>query len=438
MLYYGSKLSENISIREPEGYLYCLNVPIARTGKQPYSKKELGLQGEGIVQVIRTPEEVFSEDTISSFEGMPVCDDHPFQDVDTGNISAYGKGHVQNVRQGQGTESDLLLGDLVITHKDLIDAVLHGKREISCGYNCSYLIDDDGNVYQRAIRGNHVAVVDNGRAGSRVAIRDAAPEKIERRQSTMSNPKKPSIMARMIQRFVKDSDPDEGAQVIDELMENGEAGDQLPAPAAPAPAPQADGTPVPAAPAAPAAPAPVPQNDEGAPDVAAALKQLTDVLMEIKAAVCKPAPDPLDSLEKELSTTANESSVTVPADQLHDDGEKAETGDEDPTEEKPTEDCSSTNAQDTNAALLTVLKGMRGAVAALPEAQRQKVSDSMEAAIRKASGLTPEEKTAGAKKLAKIAAGKNPTRDSAPAHETDDSDYGRTLMRKHNPHYREN
>lgn len=433
MLYYGSKLSENISLREPEGYLYCLNVPIARTGKQPYLRKELDLPGEGIVQVIRTPEEVFSKDTISSFEGLPVCDEHPFQDVDTGNISAYGKGHVQNVHRGAPPDDDLLLADLVITHQDLIDAVLHGKREVSCGYKCGYFQDDAGNIYQSAIRGNHVAVVDNGRAGSRVAIRDAAPEKNERRQTTMPNSqKKPSVMARMIQKFVKDSDPEEGAQVLDDLMEN------VPAPAAPAadPAPQADNSPAPVVPAAPAAVPAEAQHDDGEETVAAALKQMTAVLMEIKAAVCKPAADPLDSLENDLSPGSSEASVTVPAEQLHDDGEKAETSDEEPEEEKPAEDCAPASAKDTNAALLTVLKDMRGAVAGLPEAQRKKVSDSMEAAIRKAAGLTPEAKADGAKKLARIAAGKKPTHDAAPVQEADDGDYGRNLMRTHNPHYR--
>ena len=34
MQYYGTRLSENLSRREPEGYLLCLNVPVARTGIQ--------------------------------------------------------------------------------------------------------------------------------------------------------------------------------------------------------------------------------------------------------------------------------------------------------------------------------------------------------------------------------------------------------------------
>ena len=47
MHYYGTRLSENISRREPEGYLLCLNVPVARTGTQEYLPEELGMPSIG-------------------------------------------------------------------------------------------------------------------------------------------------------------------------------------------------------------------------------------------------------------------------------------------------------------------------------------------------------------------------------------------------------
>ena len=62
MHYYGTRLSENISRREPEGYLLCLNVPVARTGTQDYLPEELGLSPgpPGLVSVLRPEAEVFS------------------------------------------------------------------------------------------------------------------------------------------------------------------------------------------------------------------------------------------------------------------------------------------------------------------------------------------------------------------------------------------
>ena len=176
MNYYGTRLSENISRREPEGYLLCLNVPVARTGTQEYLKDELGLPGGGEpVSVYRPEEEVFSPETMASFEGMPVTNDHPPEGVDVSNIRALQKGHAHNVRRGSGAESDLLLADLIITDPALITAILEdGKREISCGYTYE-LCEENGQYIQRKIRGNHVAVVDAGRAGSRVSIRDRRP-----------------------------------------------------------------------------------------------------------------------------------------------------------------------------------------------------------------------------------------------------------------------
>ena len=195
MQYYGTRLSENISRREPEGYLLCLNVPVARTGVQEYLPEELGLplssfflpSGSGAeggiegdrkalhtVPVLRPEAEVFSPETVASFEGMPVTDGHPPDGVTVDNIRALQKGHAHNVRRGSGDESDLLLADLIITDEGLIEAILGGKREISCGYTYE-LCEENGRYIQRRIRGNHVAVVDAGRAGHRVCIRDEQP-----------------------------------------------------------------------------------------------------------------------------------------------------------------------------------------------------------------------------------------------------------------------
>ena len=189
MQYYGTRLSENISKREPEGYLLCLNVPVARTGMQEYLPEELGLISNsefgtqnselppagGLISVFRPEDEVFSPETMASFEGMPVTNDHPPEGVDISIIRALQKGHAHNVRRGSGEESDLLLADLIITDPDLIKAILEdGKREISCGYTYA-LCEENGRYIQRQIRGNHVAVVDAGRAGHRVSIKDQQP-----------------------------------------------------------------------------------------------------------------------------------------------------------------------------------------------------------------------------------------------------------------------
>ena len=73
-------------------------------------------------------------ETVASFEGMPVTNDHPPDGVDIENIRRLQRGHAHNIRRGTGTESDLLLADLIITDPGLIRLILdEGKREISCG-----------------------------------------------------------------------------------------------------------------------------------------------------------------------------------------------------------------------------------------------------------------------------------------------------------------
>ena len=238
MHYYGTRLSENISRREPEGYLLCLNVPVARTGVQEYLPEELGMTGggsgpPGLIPVQRPEEEVFAPETMASFEAMPVTNDHPPDGVDISNIRALQKGHVHNVRRGSGAESDLLLADLIITDPVLIELILGGKREISCGYTYE-LHEENGKYIQRKIRGNHVAVVDAGRAGARVSIRDREPAKAnglqiasvperggrknntepERRTKTMKK-----SLSKILARMAKDGDIETVAEFIEEMIE---------------------------------------------------------------------------------------------------------------------------------------------------------------------------------------------------------------------------
>jgi len=223
MQYYGTRLSENISRRDPEGYLLCLNVPVARCGIQDYLPEELGLSAGGgrVVHVFRPESEVFAPETVASFEGMPVTNDHPPEGVDIENIRRLQMGHAHHVRRGKGEEADLLLADLMITDPGLIRAILSGKREISCGYTYE-LHEEDGRYVQRKIRGNHIAVVDAGRAGSRVSIRDAK-HKAERR----TDMKKP--LTKLLARMAADGGAEAVAEFIEEMLEEERSAGSAPA-----------------------------------------------------------------------------------------------------------------------------------------------------------------------------------------------------------------
>jgi Uncharacterized protein conserved in bacteria (DUF2213) len=170
-----SKISEHIA-RTQEGFLLCLGVPICRTGVQKYRASELGLAGDDIVSVNRPREEVLSPATIASFEGKVITDDHPARFLDPSNATGSARGHLQHVRVGEPLPdgSTPLVADLLILDGTLIAKILAGKRNLSCGYGCEYREIEPGVFEQRNIRGNHLAVVSNGRGGDFVRINDAA------------------------------------------------------------------------------------------------------------------------------------------------------------------------------------------------------------------------------------------------------------------------
>lgn len=166
----------------PEGFLVCEGVPIARTGEQQYKVSDLTddqgkcpLQPDenGIITVYRTAAEVFRPETIASFNGKPITIDHPAEFVTPENHKRYSVGTVTNVRRAPAPENDLLLGDLLITDATAVHHVNMNFPELSAGYNSEYVQTGLGKAIQRGIVGNHVAIVDQGRAGPRVAFRDS-------------------------------------------------------------------------------------------------------------------------------------------------------------------------------------------------------------------------------------------------------------------------
>lgn len=125
---------------------------------------------------LRLPEEVAK--SLPTFEGVPVTDDHPGVKVDTVNARTFARG---TVGESVKMDGDKVAATLMIHDADLIAKIDAGKVEISCGYDVDVEVRSgvwQGIKYdgiQRNIRGNHVAVVDAGRAGPECRMRlDAA------------------------------------------------------------------------------------------------------------------------------------------------------------------------------------------------------------------------------------------------------------------------
>ena len=348
--YYGSQISPHL-VDTPEGFLICKDVPIARTGPQDYLARELMLDGdpERVLTVNRYPEDVFEEATLASFEGKPICDGHPPENVGPENYAAYTKGHVQNVRR----DGDYIVADLYINDANLANEVRNNvKREVSCGYLCNYVPDGSG-YKQTRIRGNHLAVVPKGRAGASVSIHDTAPEAEKGRNKLMSEFWKSVLTA--FGMAAKDASPEEldtmvqtTATVLD--AEPAKAPEAEPAKAEPAQEPAQDEETIEA-----------PKGDE----IGSKLDRILEMLMAKsrggEGEHRLHDESDLDEMIDRLSGKGGESAVTIPV----------ENGD-----------------RSTRDAAAELLKKVRPAVASIQDRQtRAKVTDALLSAIQSTDAM---------------------------------------------------
>ena len=424
--YFGSRISDHI-LKTPEGFLICKDVPIARTGTQQYRGCEFGGPvADGIYNVQRPEAEVFDRAAVASFEGKPVCDEHPEEDVTPDNYGRYMKGVCRDVRRGDGDLSNCLVADLVIYDADLINKIEAGKREISCGYDCLWNPTSDSSYDQLEIRGNHVAVVDRGRAGHKVAIRDTADDK--KGGTKMSK----SLIGRILRALARDeSTTPEDMEAAAKLAGSSDA-DPRPLPA-PAPAP--------AAPAAPATPAPAavpqPDNKPAAMDEAteARFKKIEDALEAISSKLnpappaAEPKKDALDALEEELQNKAP-AAAPAPAGDEDDVIEPPEDiNAQDAAPEEDVEGECAPNAKEARDAAMALIKNLKPAIAAIPnEAQRKRAADSLAILIK---GSMQQDSQYG--ELMQMRR-RNAAKDSKPA--VDDYALGREIAKRYNPHYK--
>lgn len=181
MVYCTDVLTLDAPKRTRDGYM-AVRAKAARTGVYDYAGSEVdpenkhGLRDTPIVKVLRDEQTVFDSVAAHSFIGKPITDDHPTQAVTRDNW----RDHARGVIMGAMREGDYLAFDLLLTDGAAIDKVQSGKRELSNGYDANLEFGDftaaDGTkcqARQTSIKGNHIALVDRGRAGPECRIVDA-------------------------------------------------------------------------------------------------------------------------------------------------------------------------------------------------------------------------------------------------------------------------
>ena len=362
--YHGYPISPN-QLETGEGFLICRNVPIARTGEQEYLGREIGLTGADAdrpIKVRRPPEEVFADTALASFEGKPVTDDHPPGLIGPDDVAVYEKGHAHNVRQGSGEWMGYVLADLHIHDRTLIEAIQNGKREISCGYACEYIRGADGTYSQKDIIGNHIAVVERGRAGKRAAILDSDIAKNkEANRPGRRTMKKRGLIFNLFGQAVKDKSSEEIEQLA---MDAADALDEETTP------PPKEGT-----------PKEEKKEDPGAKmaEDAAAIDRVVDQVMAKLAAkgaekAAKKKEEAKDSLDAAIEALSKDTAAPE-GDSSGADGGAARVV----PAEGADKGCGTDKGHGMDRAMAAgILKAMRPSVAAIQdEAQRKAVADAL-------------------------------------------------------------
>lgn len=163
--------------RTTEGFLVA-NVRAVRTGIQQYMGAEIGRPDLGIVNVYRPPTEVFNRDSVNSFAGVTLTNNHPDEQVTADNWKDYAVGDViaggDALRDGEFMRLQIMVRDAA-TIKD----VESGKNQLSAGYDAELEwidgVTPDGLTYQaiqKNIRANHLSIVGAARGGNKLKIGD--------------------------------------------------------------------------------------------------------------------------------------------------------------------------------------------------------------------------------------------------------------------------
>lgn len=163
------------------GFVTIKGNPISKEGVFDYSGAQIG-HGDNpnrIFKVYRPAEELSDPECIQSFRLLPFINDHVMLgSEDEGMTPPERKGVEGMIGEEVYFDAPYLRGNLRIVSESLKGAIKAGKVELSPGYRCTYEMTPgvfNGQQYdaiQRNIRGNHLALVDEGRTGPDVSVLD--------------------------------------------------------------------------------------------------------------------------------------------------------------------------------------------------------------------------------------------------------------------------
>lgn len=181
------------------GWIEIKRNPISKVGVYPYLGRSIDatLDPDKIYMVLRPEEELSNPKTIESFRLIPWIDEHVMLGPpESGMVAPELKGIEGIIGEDVFFENDTLYGNLKVFSDNMDGLIGSGKRQLSAGYRCRYEISTgiwNGQRYdaiQRDIRGNHLALVHEGRMGPDVAVLDHLEITFDARDIPMADEKK--------------------------------------------------------------------------------------------------------------------------------------------------------------------------------------------------------------------------------------------------------
>ncbi len=190
-----SNAQDSARLYDDNGWFEVEANPLSKVGVFPYTGASIGApEPERIYMVYRPEEELADPACAESFKLTPWVDDHTWLgDPEIGGTPAEVKGVHGVVGEKVFFRDGILFGNIKVFSETLARLIASGKRELSLGYKCAYEAMSgvwNGQRYdyiQRSIRGNHLALVKEGRMGPDVAVMDSHIFTFDAREGHMAD-----------------------------------------------------------------------------------------------------------------------------------------------------------------------------------------------------------------------------------------------------------
>lgn len=182
------------------GWMTIEGNPITKVGVFPYLGSQIGDADKTRIFMVYRPEaELNNAETIESFKLTPFINEHPQKLL--GNVGSLVKTDDKRIEGVFGEkvyfEYPMLRANLRVYSADALDSIELGKEELSAGYNCQWIKESgvwvdpktgESHPYQyvqRRIRGNHGALVVDGRSGPEISVMDHMTFKLDSKEQQM-------------------------------------------------------------------------------------------------------------------------------------------------------------------------------------------------------------------------------------------------------------